>query len=248
MDDIHGRHLVPPACTVTWPRQTSRHRCHSRSRCSHCHCRSHRVVVAVVPPWPSTHHAIVSWNPPDLHHSHRGAASSDTASPIYIIATIHETARVEPNEMRTRWVGGDSWSGQGTSRQCAAMALHPSCYLALLYPLPVDAVVGCCSSSAPWHRREAVESLASLSLSLPLLSSAAGCFCSWLSCVELEGGETLLLLVAMCLIIFFCALSLWSRAGLSLPRGLWVTGWRFRSNSNRIKLYSIQVSGPTSKL
>jgi hypothetical protein len=85
-------------------------------------------------------------------------------------------------------------------------------------------------------------------LSLPLLSSVAGCFCSWLSCVELEGGETLLLLVAMCLIIFFCALSLRSRAGLSLPRGLWVTGWRFPSNSNRIKLYSIQVSGPTSKL
>jgi hypothetical protein len=165
MDDIHGRHLVRPACTVTWPRRTSRHRCHSRSRCSHCHChcRSHRVVVAVVPPWPSTHHAIVVRHPPDLHHSHRGATSSDTASPIYIIATIHETERVEPNEMRTRWVGGDSWSGRGTSRQCAAMALHPSCYLALLYPLPVDAVVGCCSSSAPWHRREAVESLASLS-------------------------------------------------------------------------------------
>jgi hypothetical protein len=34
----------------------------------------------------------------NLHHSHRGAASSDTASPIYIIATIHETTRVEPNE------------------------------------------------------------------------------------------------------------------------------------------------------
>jgi hypothetical protein len=36
--------------------------------------------------------------------------------------------------------------------------------VALLHPLPVDDDVGYYSSSPPWHRREVVESLASLPL------------------------------------------------------------------------------------
>jgi hypothetical protein len=65
--------------------------------------------------------------------------------------------------------------------------------MALLHPLLVDVAMSCCSSSTPCHRREAVESLALL----PHISSAVGCCYSWHSCLELEGGEALLLLVAM---------------------------------------------------
>jgi hypothetical protein len=92
------RATVPRSCCHCRRRcshSRSHHRCHSR--CSHCRCC--RIVVAVVASsWLSTHRTIVVRHPPDLHHSYRGVASSNTASPICIIATIHETTRVEPNE------------------------------------------------------------------------------------------------------------------------------------------------------
>jgi hypothetical protein len=120
------RATVPRSCCHCRRRcshSRSHHRCHSR--CSHCRCC--RIVVAVVASsWLSTHRAIVVRHPPDLHHSHRGVASSNTASPICIIATIHETTRVEPNENEDKVVGGDSRRVRDTSRRCAAMALHPS--------------------------------------------------------------------------------------------------------------------------
>jgi hypothetical protein len=97
-------------------------------------------------------------------------------------------------------------------------------------------------SSAPWHRRKAVKSLASL----PLLSSAAGCCCSWLSCVELEGWEALLLLVAMWPYHFrLCPNESQEEQPCLRVRGLRDGD----SDQTRIELNSsIQVLGPTPKI
>jgi hypothetical protein len=125
-------------------------------------CRSHRIVVAIVPPWYSTHHTIVLWHPPDLHHSHHGAASSDTASPICIIATIHETARVEPNEdedkvgrrgLMARSRHHSTMCGHGSPSIMLSWLFSTRCQLTLLWAAAPPQLLGTGEKQwSPWRR------------------------------------------------------------------------------------------------